>query len=628
VSPEDALAPGAPQLYDEVPGNVAFTLEHTSGDPDGAFAAADVVIEQRMTNQRLSAVPMEPRAILAQPDPQTNGLTVTVSTQNPHGVRRLLAQLTGLPETVIRVIAPEVGGGFGVKSGLYPEYAAAVILALHLCRPIKWIESRAENLAATQHGRGQVAHLSLAARANGEITAVRMRLIADLGAYPRGVFVPTLTGRMLNGVYRYENIAIQITGAYTNAMATGAYRGAGRPEAAYYIERMVDLLARELGMSPIEIRRRNFIPPRAFPYRTAAGMLYDSGDYDAGLSRLLEIADYGALREEQRRLRAEGRYLGIGIATTTEVSAGGPFESANVRVEPSGVVTVATGTSPHGQGGETSFAQIVADELGVPMADVIVVHGDTARTPPGIGTFGSRGLSVGGSAIVKALELVKEKARRIAAHLLEAAPEDITMQEGRYGVRGAPDRSVTLREIAGAAYAGRVPPDVTPGLEAVEFFRPEGPAFPFGADVCVVEVDPDTGIVAVREYTLLSDCGRVISPQLAEGQIHGGLAQGIAQALWEEIVYDDRGQLVSGSLMDYAVPTARSFPQFTHAMTETPSPFNPLGAKGIGELATVSAPPAVVNAVLDALAPFGIRHLDMPLTPERIWRAIQGAERT
>jgi carbon-monoxide dehydrogenase large subunit len=468
-----------------------------------------------------------------------------------------------------------------------------------------------------------VADVAIAAKADGEITAVRLRLIADLGAYPRGTFTPTLTARMMNGVYRYENIDVAVTGVYTNVMATGAYRGAGRPEAAYYIERMVDLLARELGISPIDIRRRNFIPPDAFPYRTAAGMLYDSGNYDAGLTRALDIAHYDDLRAEQERLRAEGRYLGIGIATTTEVSASGPFESANVRVEPSGVVTVATGTSPHGQGGETSFAQIAADALGVALSDVIVVHGDTARTPQGIGTFGSRGLAVGGSALVKALEPVKEKARRIAAHLLEAAPEDVVLHEGRYGVRGAPERSVTLREIAGAAYGGRIPNDLTPGLEAVEFFRPEGPAFPFGADVCVVEVDPDTGIVTVRDYVLVSDCGKVISPMLVEGQIHGGLAQGIAQALWEEIVYDEQGQLVSGSLMDYAVPTARYFPRFTHAMTETPSPFNALGAKGIGELGTISSPPGVVNAVLDALAPLGIRHLDMPLTPERVWRAIQ-----
>jgi aerobic carbon-monoxide dehydrogenase large subunit len=620
-----ALAPGAPQLYDEAPGNVAFTWRHAQGDAAAAFAAADVVVEQRMVNQRIAAVPMEPRAILAQPDPLNGGLIVTTSTQNPHGVRKQLAQLIGLPETLIRVIAPEVGGGFGVKSGVYPEDAIIATLALHLRRPVKWIESRAESLSTTQHGRGQVADVAIAARADGEITAVRLRVVADLGGFPRGLFVPILTGRMMNGVYRYDTVDLEITGVYTNTMATGAYRGAGRPEAAYYVERIVDLLARELDMTPIEIRRRNFIPPDAFPYRTATGLTYDSGDYEKALTRVLEFAGYDALRAEQARLRAAGRYLGIGLVTATEISGGGPFESADVRVEPSGAVTVSTGISPHGQGEETTFAQIVADELGVAMSDIIIVHGDTARTPPGIGTFGSRGLVVGGSALVRALEPIKEKARRIAAHLLEAAPEDIELRDGRFGVTGTADRSVTLKEIAAAAYGQRLPPDITSGLESVEFFRPEMSAFPFSADICVVEVDAETGIVTLRDYFAVDDCGRVISPLLVDGQLHGGLAQGIAQALWEEVVYDASGQLVSGSLMDYAVPTARAFPQFATAQTETLTQFNPLGAKGVGELATVSAPPAVVNAVLDALAPFGVRHLDMPLHAERIWQAIQDA---
>ncbi len=622
-----ARAPNAPQLYDEAPGNVAFTWRHAQGDAAAAFASADVVVEQRMVNQRIAAAPMEGRAILAQPDPLNGGLIVTTSTQNPHGVRKQLAQLTGLPETLVRVIAPEVGGGFGVKSGVYPEDAIVATLALHLRRPVKWIESRAESLSTTQHGRGQVADVAIAARADGEITALRLRVIADLGGFPRGLFVPILTGRMMNGVYRYQTIDLEITGVYTNTMATGAYRGAGRPEAAYYVERIVDLLARELGMTPIEVRRRNFIPPDAFPYRTATGLTYDSGDYEKALARVLEFADYDALREEQARLRAEGRYLGIGLVTATEISGGGPFESAGVRVEPSGAITVSTGISPHGQGEETTFAQIVADELGVAMSEIIVVHGDTARTPPGIGTFGSRGLVVGGSALVRALEPITEKARRIAGHLLEAAPEDIEMRDGRFGVTGAADRSVTLKEIAAAAYGQRLPPDITSGLESVEFFRPEMSAFPFSADICVVEVDAETGVVTLRDYFAVDDCGRVISPLLVEGQLHGGLAQGIAQALWEEVVYDAGGQLVSGSLMDYAVPTARAFPQFATAQTETPTTFNPLGAKGIGELATVSAPPAIVNAVLDALAPFGIRHLDMPLHAERIWQAIQKARR-
>ncbi len=628
VDAEAALAPDAPQLYDEAPGNVAFIWRHTHGDAAAAFAVAPVVVAQRMVNQRIAAVPMEPRAILAQPDPLNGGLIVTTSTQNPHGVRKQLAALTHLPETLIRVIAPEVGGGFGVKSGVYPEDAMIAVLALHLRRPIKWTETRGESLGTTQHGRGQVAEVSVAAHADGEITALRLRVLANLGGFPRGLFVPILTGRMMNGVYRYANIELEITGVYTNTMATGAYRGAGRPEAAYYIERIMDLLARELDMSPIEIRRRNFIPPDAFPYATATGLTYDSGDYDTALTRVLAFAGYDALRDEQARLRAAGRYLGIGLVTATEISGGGPFESADVRVEPSGAVTVSTGISPHGQGEETTFAQIVADELGVAMADIIVVHGDTARTPPGIGTFGSRGLVVGGSALVRALESVKEKARRIAAHLLEAAPEDIQFRDGRFGVAGAADRSVTLKEIAAAAYGGqRLPTDISSGLESVEFFRPELSAFPFSADICVVEVDAETGIVTLRNYFTVDDCGRVMSPMLVEGQIHGGLAQGIAQALWEEVVYDASGQLVTGSLMDYAVPTARAFPRFATTHTETLTAFNPLGAKGIGELATVSAPPAVVNAVLDALAPFGIKHLDMPLHAERIWQAIQNAGR-
>jgi len=625
VDAEAALAPGAPQLYDEAPGNVAFTWRHAQGDAAAAFAVADVVVEQRMVNQRIAAAPMEPRAILAQPDPLNGGLIVTTSTQNPHGVRKQLVPITHLPETLIRVIAPEVGGGFGVKSGVYPEDAMVAVLALHLRRPIKWTESRGESLGTTQHGRGQVAEVAIAARADGEITALRLRLIADLGGFPRGIFVPILTGRMMNGVYRYGTVDLEITGVYTNTMATGAYRGAGRPEAAYYIERIVDLLTRELGMTPVEIRRRNFIQPDAFPYATATGLTYDSGDYDKALTRVLDFAGYDALRAEQTALRAAGRYLGIGLVTATEISGGGPFESADVRVEPSGAVTVSTGISPHGQGEETTFAQIVADELGVDMSEIIVVHGDTARTPPGIGTFGSRGLVVGGSALILALESVKEKARRIAAHLLEAAPEDIEFRDGKFGVAGTADRSVTLKEIAAAAYGQRLPADIGSGLESVEFFRPELSAFPFSADICVVEVDAETGAVALRNYFTVDDCGRVISPMLVDGQIHGGLAQGIAQALWEEVVYDANGQLVTGSLMDYAVPTARAFPQFANTRTETPTRFNPLGAKGIGELATVSSPPAVVNAVLDALAPFGIRHLDMPLHAERIWRAIQTA---
>ncbi len=622
---EAAIAPGAPQLYDEVPNNVAYTWERKRGDTDAAFAAAEVTVTQKMINQRLAGIPLETRGVLAQPDPLSGGLTVITSTQNPHSVRSQIAGTLGLSDLNVRVIAPEVGGGFGVKISAYPEDMIVAALAMRLNQPVKWIETRSENLAATHHGRAQVAELSLAARRDGTITGLRMRVLADLGAFPRDPGIPPLTGMLMNGVYRYDTVDLEIKGVYTNTMATGAYRGAGRPEAAYYIERMMDVLATELGMDPVEVRRKNFIPPDAFPYKTAAGPVYDSGDYEKPLARALEAADYGGLRAEQERLRAQGRYMGIGLVTFTEICGFGPFDSATVRVEPGGKVTVATGISPHGQGQETTFAQIVADELGVSMDDVVVVHGDTARTPAGIGTMGSRGLAVGGSALYRSTQQVKDKAIKIAAQLLEASPEDVEFRDGKFGVKGAPDRAKDLADIAKAAYGGKLPQEIGAGLESTDFFAPPNTTFPFGADVCVVEVDPETGEVKLQRYVAVDDCGRVISPLLVDGQVHGGLTQGIAQALYEEIVYDESGQLVTGSLMDYAVPKSEYLPMFENDRTETPSPLNPLGAKGIGELATIGSTPAVANAVIDALAPFGIRHLDIPLKPERIWQAIQDA---
>jgi carbon-monoxide dehydrogenase large subunit len=623
---ERAIADGAPQLYDDVPHNTAYTWTRKRGEPDAAFAAAEVTVTQKMTNQRLASISLETRGVLAQPDPLSGGLTVYTSTQNPHSVRAEIAKTLGLSEIDIRVVAPEVGGGFGAKISSYPEEMIVAALARKLNRPVKWIESRGENLLATHHGRGQVNELSLAASRDGTITGLRMRCLADLGAYPRDASVPPLTGMLMAGVYKYTNVDLEIRGVYTNTMATGAYRGAGRPEAAYYIERMMDLLAAELGMDPVEVRRKNFIPPDAFPYKTPTGPTYDSGDYAKPLDKALAAADYQGQRAEQARLRAEGRYLGIGVATFTEICGFGPFDSAMVRVEPSGTVTVATGISPHGQGQETTFAQMVADELGVSMDDVVVVHGDTARTPAGKGTMGSRGLVVGGSALFKSLGQVKVKATKIAAHLLEASPEDIAFSEGKFGVRGAPERAKTLADIAGAAYSGQVPEEIGTGLEATDFFAPPGTTFPFGADVVTVEVDPETGEVTLQRYVAVDDCGRVISPLLVDGQVHGGLTQGIAQALYEEVVYDESGQLVTGTLMDYAVPKSEYLPMFENDRTETPSPLNPLGAKGIGELATIGSTPAVANAVLDALAPFGVKHLDMPLRPERIWAAIQAAK--
>ncbi|CAA9560569.1 MAG: Aerobic carbon monoxide dehydrogenase (quinone), large chain, partial [uncultured Thermomicrobiales bacterium] len=594
---EAAIAPGAPQLYDAVPNNIAYVWERKRGDVDAAFAAAEVTVTQRMNNQRLAGIPLETRGVLAQPDPLSGGLTVTTSTQNPHSVRSQIAATLGLSEIDVRVVAPEVGGGFGVKISSYPEDMIVAALAKRLNQPVKWIESRSENLAATHHGRAQIAEVSLAAKRDGTVTALRMRVLADLGAFPRDPGIPPLTGMLMNGVYKFDTVDMEIRGVYTNTMATGAYRGAGRPEAAYYLERMMDLLAVELGMDPVEVRRKNFIPPDAFPYKTAAGPTYDSGDYEKPLAKVLAAADYQGLRAEQQRLRAEGRYLGIGVVTFTEICGFGPFDSATVRVEPSGKVTVATGISPHGQGQETTFAQIVADELGVSMDDVVVVHGDTARTPAGIGTMGSRGLAVGGAALYRGTQLVKEKAVKIAAHLLEASPEDVEFRDGAFGVKGAPEQTKGLTEIAKAAYGGKLPAEIGAGLESTDFFAPPNTTFPFGADIVVVEVDAETGEVSLRQYFAVDDCGRVISPLLVDGQVHGGLTQGIAQALWEEVVYDESGQLMTGTLMDYAVPKSEYLPNFALESTETPTHLNPLGAKGIGEAATIGSTPAVVNAV-------------------------------
>ena len=626
ASIDAALAPGATPLYDAVPGNLAYTWSRRGGDPDAAFADAEVVVRQAMDNQRIAGVPLEPRGVLAQPDPLGGGLIVTTSTQTPHTVRHELAHCLGLSELDLRIIAPEVGGGFGVKVTCYPEDVLCAAVALRLRRPVKWIESRSEHQLATHHGRGHRAEVAVAADRDGTLRAIQLRVLADLGAYPRGGLIPTLTGNMMSGTYRCPGVDLEIRGVYTNTMATGPYRGAGRPEAAYYVERIIDLLAARLGLDPVELRRRNFIPPEAFPYRTATGATYDTGDYEKPLARALEVAGYADLRAEQARLRAQGRYLGIGVATFTEVCAVGPFDSASVRVEPGGQVTVATGISPHGQGQETTFAQIVADELGVSMDDVVVIHGDTARTPAGQGTMGSRGLVVGGSALVLSLGQIKEKITKIVAHKLEASVEDVAFEDGKFGVKGAPEQALTLKEIAAISYSGALPPEIGTGLEATDFFAPPGTTYPFGADVVVVEVDPETGAVTIARYVAVDDCGRVISPLLVDGQVHGGLAQGIGQALWEEVVYDEDGQLITGSLMDYAVPRAQDFPHFELDRTETPSPLNPLGAKGIGELATIGSTPAIVNAVVDALSPFGITHLDMPLRPQRLWRALAEAQ--
>jgi aerobic carbon-monoxide dehydrogenase large subunit len=494
---------------------------------------------------------------------------------------------------------------------------------------VRWTETRLEHMVATTHGRAQVTDLEAAVEDDGTIAALRMRVTADIGAYPVFTFIPDLTLFMGVGVYKIPSVDLQSTCVFTNTTTVAAYRGAGRPEAAYYLERLVDVIAAELKVAPEVVRRKNFIAPDAFPYATPTGQNYDSGEYDRALTKALELADVTRLRAEQRdRLaRADGPLLGIGQAVYVEMCGFGPYESAVVRVDAGGTVTAYTGTSAHGQGHETTFAQIIADHLGVDFDQIVVKHGDTGALPMGNGTGGSRSVAVGGTAILNATMKVQDKARRIAAAMLEAAHEDVVLAEGRYQVKGSPDKALRLPEIAAKAYAEELPAGLEHGLEATDFFRPPQLVYPFGAHVAVVEIDRETGKVTVRAYVSVDDCGVRISPTLVAGQVHGGLAQGIAQALWEEVIYSPDGQLVTGTLMDYAIPRADDLPSFQTDMTVTPTPFNPLGAKGIGEAATIGSTPAVVNAVVDALKPFGVRHLDMPLRPAAIAAVIQGGAR-
>ena len=637
TDPEAALLPGAPRVHQGLPDNLAYEHSWATGDLDAAFAKAERVVKGRFVNQRLAPLPLEPRGCLALF--QGGALTFWTSTQMPHRARSMLAETLDLPEHQIRVIAPEVGGGFGCKVGLYDEEVLAAFAAIKLGRPVKWIETRSESMAATTHGRGQIHEAELAVARDGTFLALRVRGVADLGACLEAFTAgpPLLCGRLITGAYRIPAASYALRGAFTNKTPTAAYRGAGRPEGSFIIERMADLAAAELGLDPVEIRKKNFIRPEDFPYKTPSGLTYDSGRYAVTLDRALELLDYPKFRSEQARARAEGRYLGVGFSTFVETASTGPsakmafqgHEYGAVRVEPSGRVTALTGTSPHGQGGETTLAQIVADALGVTPEDVTVLHGDTAVIPTGFGTGGSRGASVGGAAIHVAAGRVREKAQRLAAHLLEAAPEDIVAADGKFHVKGLPDRAVTLREVAQTAHrAANLPPGVEPGLDASHIFDPPDFTIPFGVYIAVVEVLPESGEVRLQRFIGVDDVGTVINPMLLKGQLHGGIAQGIAQALWEEIVYDEAGQLLSGSLMEYAAPKARDLPMFELDHTVTPTPHNPLGAKGVGEAGCVGAPQTIVNAVMDALAPLGIKSLDMPLRPEKIWRAIRGTTPT
>ena len=630
LDPLRASDPDGSVIHPELETNVADETKRVWGDIEAAFRDPQHVIQARLRNQRLAGVPIEPRGVVAVSSTWEPSLTVWSATQVPHGVRNEIATFVGLPQSAVRVIAPEVGGGFGAKLSIYPEELLVPWVSMQLGRPVKWIEDRSEHLQATTHGRDQIEDAELAMNADGTIRGLRVRITADLGAYPMGTDLPRLTRRLVSGCYRIPALQADIKSLYTNKTPISAYRGAGRPEAIFLIERMMDLAARQLGLDAAEIRRRNLLPPFNEPITTIAGERYDSGNYPGALERAVTAANYENLRSEQEAARNAGRLMGIGIASYVEMAGFGPdgdlFESATVRANADGTIVVVTGTSPHGQGHETTWAQLIASELGVAMDRVVVRHGDTATVPVGVGTFGSRSAAVGGSAVHLAACDVREKARRLAAQLLEASPADIVVSDGQWQVRGVPGRGVTFADIATAAYGKSRPSDIEAGLEATRYFQPPGLVFPFGAHVAVVEVERETGAVQLRRYVSVDDCGHILNPMLVEGQVHGGLAQGIAQALYEEIAYGDDGSLLTGNLTTYMVPTAPDLPSFALDRTITPSPVNPLGVKGVGEAATIGSTPAVVNAVLDALAPLGITEMDPPCTPEKVWRAIQSAQ--
>jgi carbon-monoxide dehydrogenase large subunit len=593
-----------------------------------ALAGAARVVSLRAAPPRLAGVAMEPRAALAAFDASTEELTLWVSCQAPFRIRAEVARLLGLPESRVRVIAPDVGGGFGVKSGPYREEVLLAWLARGLGRPVKWVATRGEDQITTNHSRGSVCEGELGVDGEGRITALRARITAPLGTALLNAAAgpPWNHARLLPGCYVVPACDISVTGALTTSAPVAAYRGAGRPEATFVIERLMDEAARGLGLDPAEIRRRNFIPAERFPFRTVTGQLYDSGDYHLALDRALAAADYAGLRREQAARRARGEIVGIGLTSYVEPCALG-WESGSIKVERSGRVTAITGSSAHGQGHETTFAQIVADHLGVAPDEVAVIHGDTRSGPEGFGTFGSRSVALGGGALARVSVEVREKGRRIAARLLEAAAADVVGVSGGFQVAGVPQRRVTWREVAAVAYAPGhgLPAGDTPGLEATTYFQPEAEVWTFGAIVCALSIEAETGRLGIERLVWVDDAGTVINPLLAEGQLHGSLAQGLGQVLLEAIVYDREGQLLTGTLMDYAIPRADEVPHVAIEKTCTPSPLNPLGAKGVGEAGCIGIPPAVVNAAVDALAPFGVTRLEMPLTPARLWEALRGA---
>jgi len=640
TDPAAALAPDAPRVYDELPDNVCQTIEVGGAEADRLFAQAHGVVELRLEHPRVAPAALEPRAVAAAWDEGHQKLTLWSSTQVPHVVKQEVAACLGIPELRVRVVAPEVGGGFGSKTSVYPEECLLAWLAQTRGHPVRWAETRGENLLCTTHGRGQTAEVAVAYDRDGRLLAIRGTLIQDVGAFPGGNMglLPGLYLASSTGCYAIPAARWKYTGVYTHTMAVDAYRGVGRVEPTYVIERAVDAVAAHLGLDPAEVRRRNFIPRNAFPYTTPGHLQYDSGDYTATLDRALEDFDYDAARAAQREARAAGRLVGIGLAASTEVCSFGPsvggdpggtsgyWESAAVRVEPSGNVTVLTGLSPHGQGTETVLAQMVADRLGIDFDSVAVVSGDTDAVPHGVGTHGSRGATVGGTALYMALGKIVEKAGRIAAHHLDVTADKIAFEDGVFRVPGA-ERMLGFRDVARAAHVWSIPvPGEEPGLEALAVFEPEGMTFPNSVHLCQVEVDPETGEIDLQRYLAVDDCGVQLNPMLVDGQRLGGIVQGLGQVFGEELRYDDDGQPGNASFMHYPMPRASWFPRIELASTCTPTHVNPLGAKGVGEAGTITAPACLVNAALDALRPTGVTHLDMPLTRERVWRAMRGAE--
>ncbi|SDC21611.1 xanthine dehydrogenase, molybdenum binding subunit apoprotein [Geodermatophilus telluris] len=646
---EEAVRDGADLVHDDLGTNTSYHFVFdageagTGGDTEQAFADADVVVSRRFVNQRLIPAFMEPRSVVVQP--QGDNYTMWSATQIPHILRVMLAMVTGIPEHKLRVIAPDVGGGFGGKLQVNPEEILALLVARRLGKPVKWTETRSESLMTAHHGRDQVQFIDVAADREGNVKGLRVRLLADMGAYLRLITpgVPALGAFMFPGIYKFPAYRFECDGVFTNKVPTDAYRGAGRPEATFAVERIMDELAVELGMDPLELRRKNWIQSQEFPFTTVAGLEYDSGDYDAATQQALDLLGYPELREEQRRRRESNDpvQLGIGFSTFTEMcglapsrvlgslsyGAGG-WESASIRMLPTGKVEVVTGSTPHGQGHETAWSQLVADQLGVPFEDVEVLHGDTAVAPKGMDTYGSRSLVVGGTAVLKAADKVIAKARKVAAHLLEASEDDLEFTGGKFSVRGTPGSGLGIQEIALAVFAAHdYPEDVEPSIDADATFDPVNFSFPHGTHVCAMEVDTDTGFVKIRKYACVDDVGTIVNPLIVEGQVHGGLAQGIAQALYEEAVYDADGNLTTGTFVDYLVPSAADLPHFDTGNTVHVAPGNPIGAKGVGEAGCIASTPAVVNAALDAVRHLGVSDIRMPLTPERVWRAIhQGGD--